>query len=164
MNKVLTLIVTLSALALGSSQDEIVGFDEVAEIETGWLICVPENNRNNLVDAGFPSESIFYWKDKRTNKHHWCVVWRDNSAEVFTEGLTMLAKSIGDAVMYALEFVGGNGRVVSAAQRADSIHKEPENFKGGIRHYHVNSDWVECHKNFWNVDEGCWAFDMQIYR
>ncbi len=62
--------------------------------KTGWLICVPENLRHELVYNGFPQDAIFAYQGSKKEEMKWCVVQVDNTAEIITQGVETLVKSI----------------------------------------------------------------------
>lgn len=147
-----------------NAQDYVNAFTDIQEdeIETGWLICVGENDRHVLANHGFPNEAIFYWHDKETGENKWCVIWKDNTAEVITEGLrtiiNVLAETTGVS-KYPVECdAQGNAKLIRDTQQTSARWSNNGKTVNGKRHGKPREatneckDWLDAFIAMWDVD------------
>ena len=66
----------------------------------GHLVCVNEHSRNYLINAGVPNDAIFF--RVKGDKSQWCVIFKDNSAEVLFGGIHFFLNTVLGAVGYEI--------------------------------------------------------------
>jgi len=100
------MVVLFELTSIVNAQDyteEFTNYEEYQEKKlAGFLLCVHVNNRNELVKNGIPNDAIFLHTDDKTRVSKWCVVLKDNSAEVLYGGIYYLVATIADAFGYPI--------------------------------------------------------------